>query len=211
MTEEEKRIYNKKYRETHKEEIKLANKKYRKNNREKELARHKEYNKTHKEQMKIYNAGRNNDLRQKAILFLGGKCCLCGSEDNLQFHHINGFIINDVNEHRNKYKMWKRILSGNANDILLLCYKCHKKNHNWNDYTEKFTENMTKGEKKKIYNKKESVINIKKAYSQTEKAKKLKREWTKKYQSTDEYKEKHRLSQQRYIQRKREKENNNVI
>lgn len=38
-----------------------------------------------------------------------------------------------------------------------------------------------------------------------------KKKWTKEYQSTDEYKEKHKLSQQRYMQRKREKENNNVI
>jgi hypothetical protein len=38
--------------------------------------------------MKEYMLRRYNERRQEAIAFLGGKCVICGSEENLNFHHV---------------------------------------------------------------------------------------------------------------------------
>lgn len=52
-------------------------------------------------------------IRKMAILYLGGKCSVCSSMENLQFHHKDG------NSNNNE-----------ITNFILVCVSCHKKVNN---------------------------------------------------------------------------------
>ena len=170
------------------EELKLKRKEY-----------NKKYSETHKEYLSKLRKEKQyaKNKRLKAINILGGKCSVCGCSNNLQIHHTKGYFINGKDEHVDKNSMFNRIMNGNFDDLILLCIKCHSNEH-LNNKDIFIDENKLK-----------ELNEVSFRYKQQNKD--TKKKWTKEYQSTDKYKEKHRLSQQRYMQRKREKENNNVI
>lgn len=52
-------------------------------------------------------------IREKAIMHWGGKCVLCCSENNLQGHH----------------RTYKNLYNETVDDVVPLCFKCHKIHH----------------------------------------------------------------------------------
>lgn len=73
---------------------------------------------------------RRKILKQKAVLFLGGKCSICGYNKclaALDFHHINPdekeFIIT------NRIRSWAKI-EKELKKCVLVCSNCHRELHN---------------------------------------------------------------------------------
>lgn len=76
-------------------------------------------------------------LRQEAINYLGGKCSLCGSSENLQFDHLD---VSDSAEDRKARRngmrakkvqissLWQ--LQNYHKNVRLLCKDCH---HRWSN------------------------------------------------------------------------------
>jgi 5-methylcytosine-specific restriction endonuclease McrA len=52
--------------------------------------------------------------RRQAILFWGGKCLYCGNRSKINVHHRNYDNLGNEDP---------------ANDLMILCYECHKKMH----------------------------------------------------------------------------------
>lgn len=72
-------------------------------------------NKSGKEWYKDYlKTDHWRDARSRALKRAGYKCQLCGCRGNLQVHHNN----------------YKNIWHEKDGDLIVLCWKCHKKIHN---------------------------------------------------------------------------------
>ena len=132
--------------------------------------------------------------RNEAIIAKGGCCELCKSKEKLCFHHKKGCIVNGVNEHRKKVGMYERIIKGEADDIQLLCERCHKDIHGWHNYDAQVTPDMTAKEKEKIYRK---FLNEKRYKTDRKNFHTYPKEWT--------FRERRNQSQRDYMARKRQK------
>ena len=75
------------------------------------------------EWFKSYTTKQRNNLLKE----FGGKCTQCGSETQLEFHHIKPTEMSGHNG-RGKYHRIKDIKC-NKDCYLLLCCSCHKKVH----------------------------------------------------------------------------------
>jgi hypothetical protein len=81
-----------------------------------------------------YNAIRCKATKDKARLYLGGRCIACGYDkwlSALAFHHLDR-TLKDPNWATMRGWSWKRILSELAHCILL-CNNCHGANHSGED------------------------------------------------------------------------------
>jgi|688.fasta_scaffold475553_1 5-methylcytosine-specific restriction endonuclease McrA len=81
------------------------------------------------EDIRTYQLKRYYRRKQDAIVYLGEKCAVCGSIQNLQFDHINPA--------EKSYTITKKITSSNWNDLCkeldkcqLLCISCHQQKTN---------------------------------------------------------------------------------
>ena len=138
-SKEEKKEYNKKYREEHKEKSQEYDKKYREEHKEKISEYNKKYKEENKEKISEYNKkwreeNKENRLehakahrdkrRAHCIEYLGGKCVVCGTTHNLQFDHIKRegkkYTITE------KITNYFTILKEELNKCQLLCVDCHK-------------------------------------------------------------------------------------
>ena len=70
-----------------------------------------------------YNLRRYHRLRMKYIDILGGKCCQCGSLDDLHFDHIDSFQKQFAIGTRITYP--EHIVLEELKKCQLLCGKCH--------------------------------------------------------------------------------------
>ena len=60
---------------------------------------------------------------------LANKCELCGSEENIEVHHIRKLA--DLNKHNGKlFPKWKEIMSARCRKTLVTCRDCHHAIHN---------------------------------------------------------------------------------
>jgi len=147
---EQKREYNKKYREEHKEKSQEYDKKYREEHKEKISEYNKKYKEENKEKISEYNKkwreeNKENRLehakahrdkrRAHCIEYLGGKCVVCGTTHNLQFDHIK--------REGKKYNITEKLtikfdnLKEELDKCQLLCVPCHleKTAKEWADIT----------------------------------------------------------------------------
>ena len=71
-------------------------------------------------------------IKEKAIKYKGGKCCLCGYNKYngaLEFHHINP-DEKDFNISKDGHvRSWERV-RGEIDKCVLLCANCHRELHN---------------------------------------------------------------------------------
>ena len=69
------------------------------------------------------------NIRQRAILKLGGKCQNCGKEDTLQLHHVK--YAEDSPRWNESGEYWKRAKEAleHPERFELLCKNCHNKLH----------------------------------------------------------------------------------
>lgn len=69
------------------------------------------------------------NIRQRAILKLGGKCQSCGKEDNLHLHHVK--YAEDSPRWDESGEYWKRAKEAleHPERFELLCKSCHNKLH----------------------------------------------------------------------------------
>jgi hypothetical protein len=69
-----------------------------------------------------------HNLRQMALLALGGKCVVCGFSDSraLQIDHINGGGSGENKQFRSRAEQYRHIINGNTDGLQILCAK-----HNW--------------------------------------------------------------------------------
>lgn len=78
-----------------------------------------------KEKHRIYNLEYYHEKRKKLVQALGGRCCLCGSVDNLEFDHIDSrskrFGISAYVQRGDK------TLLPELTKCQLLCHDCHVK------------------------------------------------------------------------------------
>ena len=151
-SKEEKKEYNKKYREEHKEKSQEYDKKYREEHKEKISEYNKKYKEENKEKISEYNKkwreeNKENRLehakahrdkrRAHCIEYLGGKCVVCGTTHNLQFDHIK--------REGKKYNITEKLtikfdnLKEELDKCQLLCVPCHleKTAKEWADITHK--------------------------------------------------------------------------
>jgi hypothetical protein len=149
-SKEEKKEYNKKYREEHKEKSQEYDKKYREEHKEKISEYNKKYKEENKEKISEYNKkwreeNKENRLehakahrdkrRAHCIEYLGGKCVVCGTTHNLQFDHIK--------REGKKYNITEKLtikfdnLKEELDKCQLLCVPCHleKTAKEWADIT----------------------------------------------------------------------------
>lgn len=65
--------------------------------------------------------------RFKIICMLGGECEQCHTVENLEIHHIHGHDLAKGRPTAERIRDWKQGLM--EDNLLLLCYDCHKKEH----------------------------------------------------------------------------------
>ena len=137
-SKEEKKEYNKKYREEHKEKSQEYDKKYREEHKEKILEYNKKYKEENKEKISEYNKKWREENKKKiseyakaqryekrviCLEYLGGKCVKCGTTHNLQFDHIK--------REGKKYNITEKLtikfdnLKEELDKCQLLCAPCH--------------------------------------------------------------------------------------
>ena len=137
-SKEEKKEYNKKYREEHKEKSQEYDKKYREEHKEKILEYNKKYKEENKEKISEYNKKWREENKKKiseyakaqryekrviCLEYLGGKCVKCGTTHNLQFDHIK--------REGKKYNITEKLtikfdnLKEELDKCQLLCVPCH--------------------------------------------------------------------------------------
>lgn len=83
-----------------------------------------------KNNAKNYRLKRRTLLKQKAVVYKGGKCVKCGYEkcnQALEFHHINP-IEKDFSIAGNYNISWERIKC-ELDKCILVCSNCHKEIH----------------------------------------------------------------------------------
>jgi len=83
------------------------------------------------------------NIRQRAILKLGGKCQNCGKEDNLQLHHIT--YAKDSVRWWESGEYWKRAKEAleHPERFELRCKNCHNKQHETNPVIQGFVKTST--------------------------------------------------------------------
>ena len=83
------------------------------------------------------------NIRQRAILKLGGKCQNCGNEDNLQLHHVK--YAEDSPRWNESGEYWKRAKEAleHPERFELRCKNCHNKQHEDDLGTEDFVKMST--------------------------------------------------------------------
>ncbi len=74
------------------------------------------------------------NVREKAILGLGGVCRSCFTKDNLQLHHVAYLPLSTRNNEKSDY--WKRAREAleHPERFQLLCKRCHEAHHHRNQY-----------------------------------------------------------------------------
>lgn len=80
------------------------------------------------EYMRKYMKDRYYSLKREVISYLGGKCVKCGSEENLEFDHINP----EEKEYNiaNMCSINKKDLYNELDKCQLLCHSCHREKTN---------------------------------------------------------------------------------
>lgn len=96
-------------------------KEYREQNKEQVSSLKKEWYKENGEYVKNKEKTRYKNLRENAINELGGKCVKCGSENNLEFNHIDP--LNKEMEASGKTNLRR----GEYKKCELLCKSCHRR------------------------------------------------------------------------------------
>lgn len=80
--------------------------------------------------MAAYMRNRHAERLAKATEYLGGNCSECGSEEELEFHHVDPetkhFTISD----KLSKLSWENLLV-ELDKCVLLCGGCHKEVHSW--------------------------------------------------------------------------------
>ena len=117
------------------------------------------------EYLRIYMNKRYSEKREWAINLLGGKCCKCGSTENLEFDHINPEDKKDVIA--NLLVKSKERLLDELKKCQLLCTNCHY---------EKTLKDLNHEDAKLIHG---TISSIR--YCKCEICKKAKREYNKEY------------------------------
>lgn len=78
-----------------------------------------------REDMRVYITEYRNNLKKKAIDFLGGQCAICGSTEQLEIDHKNredkSFALS-----RNWTRAWYKTVA-ELTKCQLLCVSCHMK------------------------------------------------------------------------------------
>ncbi len=73
--------------------------------------------------MRIYKRKQYAEVKAQAIEFLGGKCVQCGSDNDLQFDHIDpktkSFEVLKIHS-VSRVRFWEEV-----NKCQLLCHECH--------------------------------------------------------------------------------------
>ena len=111
------------YREENKEKIREQNIKWREENKEKRKEKAAEYYQLNKKKIVEYAKAHRDKRRAYCREYLGGKCVKCGTTHNLQFDHIK--------RETKKYTIASRvhqdftILKEELDKCQLLCAPCH--------------------------------------------------------------------------------------
>ena len=149
-SKEQKREYDKRYRELNKEKKSEQNRKWNEENKEKKAEYNKKWREENKEERAKYGKKwreenrehtieykreKRKRCRSKCVEYLGGKCVKCGTTHNLQFDHIDRIP--------KKYTIASRvtnnftILKEELDKCQLLCAPCHlqKTAKEWTDIT----------------------------------------------------------------------------
>ena len=149
-SKEQKREYDKRYRELNKEKKSEQNRKWNEENKEKKAEYNKKWREENKEERAKYGKKWREENREhtieykrekrkrwrsKCVEYLGGKCVKCGTTHNLQFDHIK--------RETKKYNIADRvtndftILKEELDKCQLLCVPCHLKKtaKEWVDIT----------------------------------------------------------------------------
>ena len=137
-SKEQKREYDKRYRELNKEKKSEQNRKWNEENKEKKAEYNKKWREENKEERAKYGKKWREENREhtikykrekrkrwrsKCVEYLGGKCVKCGTTHNLQFDHIK--------RDTKKYTIADRIhqnftiLKEELDKCQLLCAPCH--------------------------------------------------------------------------------------
>jgi len=118
----DRRDYNRKYYQEHKEHILSTNKKYRQEHKEQDKRWRATYTKKHYDEIRQIHWKR----KLKVVEMLGGKCRRCGEMDIrvLQVNHINGGGRRDP---LGKTDLYLEIVQGRRpiDDLELLCANCN--------------------------------------------------------------------------------------
>ncbi len=69
------------------------------------------------------------NIRERAILNLGGECKRCGSTKNLQLHHIKRLPLSVLWNEKNEYNKRAKEAFEHPERFNLLCKECHLKYH----------------------------------------------------------------------------------
>ena len=149
-SKEQKREYDKRYRELNKEKKSEQNRKWNEENKEKKAEYNKKWREENKEERAKYGKKwreenrehtieykreKRKRCRSKCVEYLGGKCVKCGTTHTLQFDHIK--------RETKKYNIADRvtndftILKEELDKCQLLCVPCHLKKtaKEWVDIT----------------------------------------------------------------------------
>ena len=123
LNREKKKEYNKKYAEEHKEKKAEYDKKWYQKNKEKKAEYYQLNNEKIRERKREYAKAHRDERRAHCREYLGGKCVKCGTTHNLQFDHIK--------REGKKYTIAGRIhqnftiLKEELDKCQLLCAPCH--------------------------------------------------------------------------------------
>jgi len=69
------------------------------------------------------------NIREKALLNLGGKCKECGSAEKLHLHHIVRLPLSVLWNEKNEYNKRAKEALEHPERFNLLCQNCHMKHH----------------------------------------------------------------------------------
>ena len=83
------------------------------------------------EYLKMAVARRRKQLKQKALIYKGSKCCICGYnkyEGALEFHHLEPDKKDFSLSVRGLTRSWERIVV-ELDKCILVCANCHRELH----------------------------------------------------------------------------------
>ena len=151
-SKEQKREYDKRYRELNKEKKSEQNRKWNEENKEKKAEYNKKWREENKEERAKYGKKwreenrehtieykreKRKRCRSKCVEYLGGKCVKCGTTHNLQFDHIK----RDTKKYTIAGRVRRNftILKEELDKCQLLCVDCHKikTKSGWADITQR--------------------------------------------------------------------------
>lgn len=133
---EKKKESNRRYREAHREELREYNRLHNQTE-ERKQAQKRNYEKFRSdperwkrklEMDKVRNRRYRDEIRQKIISLLGGKCVRCGFTDwrALQIDHINGGGSRERKTARSMSAYYRQIIESNGDGYQLLCANCNQ-------------------------------------------------------------------------------------